>query len=98
MPQTLPGSHKQRNRARKLLNATLTSPAGQWLVNGGENDHIVMTDPNGESFDYACDCWHWNEKFSPCCHIIRVMMTLEPERLIFTPPVRKQKNLRQRVR
>ena len=72
----LPGSNRQRNRARNLLKCA-TTPNG-WEVYGGENTHLVVQ----IGTDLACDCDVYNKEEKICSHIIKVQMDLGifPER------------------
>lgn len=64
----LPGSHLQRNHARKIHCSQITK--NLWYVWGGDNGiHKVTRD--GE---YSCDCYHYTKNKSLCSHIVRVRM------------------------
>ena len=71
----LPGSHKQRNRARNLLHCE--SFLHGWRVWGGENSHFVEM----MGTELGCDC-EINKNGQICSHIIKVQMKLGafPER------------------
>lgn len=65
----LPGSQRQRQRAKRLLSCKHISE-GFWRVWGGVDEHIVK-----EGKPYLCDCKIIMEKQSDICsHIIRVMI------------------------
>lgn len=65
----LPGSQRQRQRAKRILSCVHVSE-GFWRVWGGENEHIVK-----DGIPYLCDCKIMMEKQRPICsHIIRVMI------------------------
>lgn len=68
--QKLPGSHKQRNRARNLLKCQ--KAGDKWLVYGGEASHYVTQ--NGSEFE--CDCGVCQNENKLCSHIIKVKMEL----------------------
>jgi hypothetical protein len=74
--QKLPGSHRQRNRARNLLHCESFSHG--WRVWGGENVHFVEK----VGTELACDCDVFNKENKLCSHIIKVQMSLGifPER------------------
>jgi hypothetical protein len=68
--QALPGTHRQRNRARLLLKCTAIK--GGWLITGGENEHIVT--PTQDKF--ICDCNVYLIENKLCSHVIKVQMEL----------------------
>lgn len=67
----LPGTFKQRNRARNLLRAEKLE-SGAWKITGGESDHIVIQ----AGADLHCDCVICNRDKKICSHIIKVQMEL----------------------
>ena len=67
----LPGSNKQRNRARNLLKC-MSNGDGSWLITGGESPHIVSQ----IGTELSCDCRIWNVENKLCSHIIKVKMEL----------------------
>jgi hypothetical protein len=79
----LPGSHRQRNRARKILQCKWISD-DNLLVWGGREEHTVIYHGINE---YVCDCTHFVQHKTICSHVIKVMMnegvfplpTLEPQ-------------------
>lgn len=73
----LPGTHRQRNRARNLLKCQSIDTG--WQVWGGEGSHFV-TKNDKENFVCSCDVYQKENKL--CSHIIKVQMQLGifPER------------------
>jgi hypothetical protein len=67
----LPGSHKQRNRARHLLKIEIVQ--GGYKVTGGREDHFVSE--IDADLTLACDCEVY-KKTDICSHIIKVQMEL----------------------
>ena len=68
--QALPGSNKQRNRARNLLKCEPIT--GGWRIYGGENEHIVRPTPD----NLICDCNVYLKENKLCSHVIKVLMEL----------------------
>jgi hypothetical protein len=66
----LPGTYKQRNRARNLLK--LEKVADGWKITGGESDHLVVQ----VGTDLTCDCVIFSRDNKICSHIIKVEMEL----------------------
>lgn len=66
----LPGSHKQRNRARNLLKCEVL-PDG-WNIYGGDQPHKVVQ----IGTELACDCDVYNREEKLCSHVIKVLMEL----------------------
>ena len=66
----LPGSHRQRNRARLVLKCIEESD-NTWIVSGGEDEHLVVR-RNGV---FLCDC-HVSKAEKICSHVIKVQMVL----------------------
>jgi hypothetical protein len=69
--QALPGTHRQRSRARNLLVCTENSN-DSWIVSGGENEHLVIR----RYGVFLCDCYASEKEKKLCSHIIKVQMTL----------------------
>lgn len=72
----LPGSHRQRNRARNILQCA--PHLHGWHVWGGEKTHFVEK----IGTELVCDCDVFNKENKLCSHIIKVQMSLSifPER------------------
>ena len=68
--QALPGTSRQRNRARHLLKCEAIK--GGWLITGGENNHVV--NPTQDKF--ICDCNVYLKENKLCSHVIKVQMEL----------------------
>lgn len=66
----LPGSNKQRNRARNLLK--LEKVPDGWRITGGESDHLVIQ----VGTELTCDCDIFTKQDRLCSHIIKVQMEL----------------------
>lgn len=77
---SLPGSKRQRQKARRLLTISLTHPSGIFRVTGGRRAHEVVVSASGRDFVYRCD-----DDRCPggpiCSHILAVMLHMEPEKL-----------------
>lgn len=73
----LPGTHKQRNRARNLLKCHQVN-GNTWVINGGEGEHVVKL--YVEELSCSCDVFQKEKKL--CSHVIKVQMELGifPER------------------
>ena len=67
----MPGSHRQRNRAKHILKCHTVAP-GMWAISGGRDPHIV-TQVDQENFH--CDCNVFSQS-GFCSHIIKVQMEL----------------------
>lgn len=66
----MPGSHRQRNRAKHLLKCNPIVDG--WYVYGGENGHVVKQ----IGTELTCDCDVYNKEDKLCSHIIKVQMEL----------------------
>lgn len=66
----MPGSSRQRNRARHLLKCESVG-TNTWKVLGGRDAHTVKI---GEMGGYECDCKVYQAENKLCSHIIRVRM------------------------
>ncbi len=66
----MPGSSRQRNRARHLLKCDKVG-LNTWVVSGGENAHTVKI---GSLGGYECDCRVYRIEEKLCSHIIKVRM------------------------
>lgn len=65
------GTHRTRNRARKLRVQQRTD--GTWLVTGGEAEHTVVT--NGTT--YTCDCGKQERSTDRMCsHVLAVWLAV----------------------
>lgn len=66
----MPGSSRQRNRAKRLLKCV---SVGQniWVVSGGKDAHTVKI---GSLGGYECDCKVYRVDEKLCSHIIKVRM------------------------
>jgi hypothetical protein len=69
--QALPGTNRQRGRARNLLKC-VTNSQDSWIVSGGENEHLVIR----KYGQYLCDCYASETEKKLCSHIIKVQMEL----------------------
>lgn len=69
--KALPGTNKQRNRARNLLKCVENSK-DSWTVSGGENEHLVIK----RYGQLLCDCYAAAEEKKLCSHVIKVQMVL----------------------
>jgi len=70
--EPLPGSHKQRNRARNILTCKENSE-NSWIISGGENEHLVIRRFGGF---FLCDCDIATNEKKICSHVIKVLMEL----------------------
>lgn len=66
----LPGTARQRNRARNLLKCEPVK--GGWIISGGDNEHFVK--PLNDNL--VCDCNVAVKENKLCSHVIKVQMVL----------------------